>query len=85
MFHCHNLIHEDNDMMASFNVTRATTLGYDASELVDPMADTFRAKTYVNNDLVNRVGAFSNADIREVIKKLTSFKAYDNPDWTVLP
>ena len=21
MFHCHNLIHEDHDMMAAFNVT----------------------------------------------------------------
>ncbi|KAJ2976677.1 hypothetical protein NUW58_g8025 [Xylaria curta] len=29
MFHCHNLIHEDQDMMAAFNVTALRDFGYD--------------------------------------------------------
>ncbi|KAL1582192.1 hypothetical protein WHR41_09184 [Cladosporium halotolerans] len=28
MFHCHNLVHEDHEMMAAFNVTRLEELGY---------------------------------------------------------
>jgi bilirubin oxidase len=29
MFHCHNLVHEDHEMMAAFNVTLLEELGYD--------------------------------------------------------
>ncbi|EHL02070.1 putative Bilirubin oxidase [Glarea lozoyensis 74030] len=47
MFHCHNLVHEDHDMMAAFNVSKVdlTTFGYpDTINFIDPMAPLFRAK-----------------------------------------
>ncbi|RDW64720.1 cupredoxin [Coleophoma cylindrospora] len=47
MFHCHNLVHEDHDMMAAFNVSKVdlTTFGYpEAYNFEDPMLPLFRAK-----------------------------------------
>lgn len=29
MFHCHNLVHEDNEMLGAMNITRLAELGYD--------------------------------------------------------
>ncbi|KAF8538453.1 Cupredoxin [Trichophaea hybrida] len=47
MFHCHNLVHEDHDMMAAFNVTALPEKGYSESgRFVDPMTQEFRAKPY---------------------------------------
>lgn len=45
MFHCHNLIHEDHDMMAAFNVTSLSDFGYsDKTKFLDPMEDRWRAQ-----------------------------------------
>lgn len=47
MFHCHNLIHEDHDMMAAFNVTALQDFGYpETTRFIDPMEDRWRAKDY---------------------------------------
>ena len=49
MFHCHNLIHEDNGMMAAYNITLIEDLGYDVdklSEFADPMNPKFRPQDY---------------------------------------
>lgn len=43
MFHCHNLIHEDHEMMAAFNVTQITDLGYPETDFDDPMDPAYRA------------------------------------------
>jgi len=44
-FHCHNLVHEDNEMMAAFNVTALMDLGYDdVMAFDDPMDTRFLAK-----------------------------------------
>lgn len=45
MFHCHNLIHEDNAMMVAYNVSRLPLLGYDenTTALADPMSPDFAA------------------------------------------
>ena len=54
MFHCHNLVHEDHDMMAAFNVSNVdlSAYGYDDKvNLVDPMFDLFRAKAFTATDL----------------------------------
>ncbi|XMA14428.1 hypothetical protein WAI453_007219 [Rhynchosporium graminicola] len=54
MFHCHNLVHEDHDMMAAFNVTQVdlSSLGYpETISFNDPMAPLFRAKPYSGTDL----------------------------------
>jgi bilirubin oxidase len=38
MFHCHNLIHEDHDMMGAFNVSSLSNWGYtDKTYFLDPM------------------------------------------------
>jgi hypothetical protein len=37
MFHCHNLIHEDHDMMAAFNVSSLKDWGYpETTQFIDP-------------------------------------------------
>lgn len=54
MFHCHNLVHEDHDMMAAFNVTDVdlSNAGYpDKVSFSDPMAPLFRSKSYSGTDL----------------------------------
>ena len=39
MFHCHNLIHEDHEMMAAFNVTHLEDFGYDEKTyFIDPVS-----------------------------------------------
>jgi bilirubin oxidase len=54
MFHCHNLVHEDHDMMAAFNVSQVdlSTFGYpEKVSFNDPMASLFRAKSYSSTDI----------------------------------
>jgi bilirubin oxidase len=49
MFHCHNLVHEDHDMMAAFNVTSVNLSSYgypDNATFTDPMAAIWRAKPW---------------------------------------
>jgi bilirubin oxidase len=47
MFHCHNLIHEDNAMMAAFNVTLLASLGYPETQgYDDPMDSRYAPKPY---------------------------------------
>ncbi|KAF2200190.1 hypothetical protein GQ43DRAFT_374394 [Delitschia confertaspora ATCC 74209] len=51
MFHCHNLIHEDHDMMAAFNTTSLTNWGYpETTKFIDPMEDKYRSKDYSSSD-----------------------------------
>ncbi|KAF2721831.1 bilirubin oxidase [Polychaeton citri CBS 116435] len=49
MFHCHNLIHEDNAMMAVFNTTALAGLGYEydsTQQYSDPMDTRFAPRDY---------------------------------------
>ncbi|KZV79347.1 putative bilirubin oxidase [Exidia glandulosa HHB12029] len=57
MFHCHNLVHEDHDMMAAFNVTDLLTdFGYtDTMGLADPLDARFRSKPGVGPFDLNTV------------------------------
>lgn len=51
MFHCHNLIHEDHDMMAAFNVSSLADFGYpEISHFIDPMEERWRAKDINDHD-----------------------------------
>jgi bilirubin oxidase len=51
MFHCHNLIHEDHDMMAAFNVTALADFGYpETTHFIDPMEQRYRAKPQTPSD-----------------------------------
>ncbi|EJD35136.1 Cupredoxin [Auricularia subglabra TFB-10046 SS5] len=84
MFHCHNLVHEDHDMMAAFNVTDLLTdFGYtDAVRLGDPMDARFRAKpgvgpynmdTVLNVDLPLLDGLNAYQDVAEVEEALKAY------------
>lgn len=45
MFHCHNLIHEDHDMMSAFNVSSLPDWGYsETTKFIDPMEQRWRSK-----------------------------------------
>ncbi|KAH8155670.1 uncharacterized protein LAJ45_00680 [Morchella importuna] len=47
MFHWHNLVHEDHDMMAAFNVTQLVDFGYpETTKFIDPMEERWRDKPY---------------------------------------
>ena len=65
MFHCHNLIHEDHDMMAAFNVTSLADFGYPETSLstrwrrsTDPRISTTmttRRSTFTRNVLNSKL------------------------------
>ncbi|KAH7309875.1 Cupredoxin [Stachybotrys elegans] len=76
MFHCHNLIHEDHDMMAAFNVTILDGYGYNETTFLDPMDPTWRPKPYNVNELRSRSGYFSDQKIIERINFMASFDPY---------
>ncbi|KAF1949470.1 Cupredoxin [Byssothecium circinans] len=75
MFHCHNLIHEDHDMMAAFNVTALADFGYPetAVKLNDPMDPRFRAVPVKAAD-------FTEAAIMAKLAEFSSLGAYEDPD-----
>ncbi|KAK0389117.1 hypothetical protein NLU13_2692 [Sarocladium strictum] len=50
MFHCHNMLHEDNEMMAAFNVTQLQDLGYPETSFADPMEQRWRAIAFDAQD-----------------------------------
>ncbi|WDK18514.1 multicopper oxidase [Colletotrichum graminicola] len=76
MFHCHNLIHEDSDMMAAFNVTVLPDFGYNETKFIDPMEERWRAKPYVMADLRTRAGPFSDTAIEECVQFMANTEAY---------
>lgn len=80
MFHCHNLIHEDNDMMASFNVSVLPDYGYNATELIDPMEKKWRSKDFKAADLSGRTGPFKETEITKYMKYMAEFGSYDHRD-----
>jgi bilirubin oxidase len=76
-FHCHNLIHEDHEMMAALNVTALGDLGYDEkTRFIDPMEPRYRAKPFADADFVGRTGDFSSSAIQEKVKFFNNLDAY---------
>lgn len=72
MFHCHNSVHSDNDMMAAFNVTALVDFGYpDTTVLSDPMDARFRANTYSGAPDIAKIDS-------EILPYYASLKAYGN-------
>lgn len=54
MFHCHNLIHEDHDMMAEFDVADTRAKPNQGDEFSNPLAPAWRDKPIAGpTDLVN--------------------------------
>ena len=75
MFHCHNLVHEDHDMMAAFNVTDVdlTDYGYpETTKFSDPMSPLFAAKKYTGSEI---------GQIHDVLLPyFQNLDAYPNPE-----
>lgn len=72
MFHCHNLIHEDNMMLDAFNVTKLEALGYQFNSTQvfgDPVDAKFAAKPY------NAADFSSDAETSAVVS-LANLNAY---------
>ncbi|KAM6506165.1 hypothetical protein FSOLCH5_014350 [Fusarium solani] len=80
MFHCHNLIHEDSDMMAAFNVTSLDDFGYNSTQFLDPMQKEWRAKSYELADVKERTGPFSDEAIVETVESMARANPYGDVD-----
>jgi bilirubin oxidase len=79
MFHCHNLIHEDHDMMVAFNVTGLTDLGYnEKTSFLDPTHPDYSARAFAPNDFLLRQGVFSDDAIKNKTEFFLSKDAYVN-------
>ena len=71
MFHCHNLIHEDNGMMATYNITALDSLGYNAtSDLADPRDSRFAPQWVQAN-------SYDDDQISSTLSFLGGLHAYD--------
>jgi hypothetical protein len=71
MFHCHNLIHEDHMMMAAFNVSTITDLGYNETNYDDPMDQTWRPKQ-------EDASAYEYDAVKERMDFMCSYQPYDH-------
>jgi bilirubin oxidase len=81
MFHCHNLIHEDQDMMAAFDVTKLDNFGYnETTDFHDPEDKRWSARPYEPSDLTSRSGIFSESGIREKVNNLALEQPYSELD-----
>jgi hypothetical protein len=77
MFHCHNLIHEDQGMMAAFNVTQLENFGYDEeTDFSDPMDPRWRARPYTQSDFTGRTGPFSDQAITNRVTEIARQQPY---------
>ncbi|KAK2011535.1 multicopper oxidase [Colletotrichum eremochloae] len=70
MFHCHNMIHEDHEMMAAFNVSSLADLGYKEDSFADPMDPKWRAVP------VSPV-AFSNDAVVQKVQAMAALQPYN--------
>ena len=48
MFHCHNLVHEDHDMMAAFNISDVDLTAYGYGDKVRPLHIEPTSRSHVN-------------------------------------
>lgn len=72
MFHCHNLVHEDHEMMAAFNVTLLTELGYDFEDTQgfdDPQNKEYSAVDFTEE-------AYGEDARHSAVRSLGSLNAY---------
>ncbi|KAJ3579290.1 hypothetical protein NPX13_g1273 [Xylaria arbuscula] len=81
MFHCHNLIHEDHDMMAAFNVTMLQNFGYnETTDFSDPEDDRWDAEPYILADFRAASGIFTPEAIEAKIQMLALQQPYSELD-----
>jgi len=85
MFHCHNLIHEDHEMMAAFNVSALNDFNYtETTHFIDPMEPQYRAKPIKPGEFAGTsnwgTGEFSLAGVKEKGDWFSNLDAYGNID-----
>jgi bilirubin oxidase len=77
MFHCHNLIHEDQDMMAAFNVTKLQDFGYDeVTDFGDPEDRRWSARPFTQTDFKARTGPFTQQSISARVQEIAREQPY---------
>jgi bilirubin oxidase len=77
MFHCHNLIHEDHDMMAAFNVTQLQELGYnEQTDFSDPEDPRWSAVSFIQAEWTGRTGPFTQDAVTAKIRELARQQPY---------
>jgi bilirubin oxidase len=77
MFHCHNLIHEDHDMMAAFDVTQLDNFGYnETTDFHDPEDTRWSARPFDSVEFSAKSGIFSEESIREKVNTLALEQPY---------
>jgi bilirubin oxidase len=68
-------------MLAAFNVTQVPGLNLNETNLfIDPMDPVYRAKPFLESDLVGRTGPFSPAAIQAKVDFFTALDAYADVD-----
>ena len=73
MFHCHNLIHEDHDMMAAFNVSVLEDFGYkETTHFIDPMEERWLAK---NEDPAKSTQAYVEGTLLPMFDATDAYKS----------
>lgn len=84
MFHCHNLVHEDHDMMVAFNITNLAQWGYNESTaFIDPLQPEFRPKDieeaqYTEDAIMGKIqwffdwNSYNHGDVQAVYDALDS-------------
>ncbi|KAF2637509.1 hypothetical protein P280DRAFT_482944 [Massarina eburnea CBS 473.64] len=81
MFHCHNLIHEDHEMLGAFNVTALSDLGYpETTHFIDPMEPRYRAVGFSESDFQSRSGPFTQKAITDKLNFFIGLNAYQKVD-----
>ncbi|KAH9233232.1 hypothetical protein K456DRAFT_1838498 [Colletotrichum gloeosporioides 23] len=84
MFHCHNLIHEDHQMMAAFDVTTLSDFGYKETAFNDPMEGRWRAVPITKADftvdaitkkIVMMAKLQPYGDVGDIVRKLDQYWA----------
>ena len=74
MFHCHNLIHEDHDMMAAFNVSALEDFGYrETTHFVDPMEQRWRSK---NGDPAKSTKQFIEGNLLPMFDQTEAYRKH---------
>ena len=73
MFHCHNLVHEDGEMMAVFNVTALDNFNYtETTRFLDPEDTRWAPQTYTGTNLT---------EVEDVtLPAFKALEAYDDVD-----
>lgn len=78
---CHNLIHEDHEMLAAFNVTALSDFGYnETTRFIDPMDPQYRAVSFKDDDYSKRNGPFSEPEIKKKLDYFIKLDAYNKVD-----